>query len=215
MFGRWDYVAHNKIKGTIIEKSGITARYLFELYGCTEFKSKGKTYNIVSIDCNYGGKRYFVICPYCHKRFTRLYIVNGILKCRKCGNLNYFSQQKNKRTYILYQLDCILKELQCKASMEYYNKSGLLSPAYFMAKLKKPEKMKKTKYKKLVDKYYKLAGRLDLLEINKADEREKYRNNLIWKAEVYFLKKPSPYQSFEDPNKKYNYFSNIDGDGAI
>jgi hypothetical protein len=39
--------------------------------------------------CNYGGKRPWFLCPGCTKRVGKLYLKNGIFRCRKCNDLTY------------------------------------------------------------------------------------------------------------------------------
>lgn len=55
---------------------------------------------ICSVPCNYGGLRYFYLCPFCRKRYRHLYITQGKkhprLICRKCCNLSYRSQSESE-----------------------------------------------------------------------------------------------------------------------
>lgn len=55
---------------------------------------------VCSIPCNYGGLRYFYVCPFCRKRYRHLYITQGKkhprLLCRKCRYLSYRTQSENK-----------------------------------------------------------------------------------------------------------------------
>ena len=51
-----------------------------------------------STPCNYGGKRWWFLCPKCHRRCRVLYLAPGFTYfiCRICGNLSYESQQESK-----------------------------------------------------------------------------------------------------------------------
>ncbi len=53
---------------------------------------------IESTPCHYGGKRWWFICPHCHRRCRIIYLAPGFLHfvCRICGNLTYESQQEGK-----------------------------------------------------------------------------------------------------------------------
>ncbi|MGL4348057.1 MAG: hypothetical protein ACRCSV_01160 [Chlamydiales bacterium] len=55
---------------------------------------------ICSIPCNYGGLRYFYVCPYCTQRYRHLYLTPGKnhprLLCRKCCFLSYRTQSENE-----------------------------------------------------------------------------------------------------------------------
>lgn len=53
-------------------------------------------------ECNYGGVRYWLVCPCCNERTTRLYIVNSHFRCRTCANINYRSQQRTKTDFNYY-----------------------------------------------------------------------------------------------------------------
>lgn len=68
------------------------------LYLCNSTNNKrllSHEINITSTICNYGGLRYFFICPLCHSnKGMKLYKPNGnkYYGCRKCYNLAYYSQ---------------------------------------------------------------------------------------------------------------------------
>lgn len=60
--------------------------------------------NRVELDttpCNYGGNRWWCICPRCGRRCAILYF-NDIWQCRKCLNLVYRSSQITKTNYWYY-----------------------------------------------------------------------------------------------------------------
>ncbi|MBP7654725.1 hypothetical protein KA977_14995 [Candidatus Dependentiae bacterium] len=61
--------------------------------------------DVVYKDCRYGGKRYYMKCGVCDKRFEILYFPYGdnpynIFKCRKCGELIYNSSAEQNKSKI-------------------------------------------------------------------------------------------------------------------
>ncbi|MDD3262589.1 MAG: hypothetical protein PHR61_01975 [Candidatus Absconditabacteria bacterium] len=54
-------------------------------------------YHVISLaktDCNYGGYRYWFVCPKCGKKYGKLYIAGNHFHCRKCLNLCYEDQKR-------------------------------------------------------------------------------------------------------------------------
>lgn len=68
--------------------------------------------------CNYGGQRAWFICPDCGENARRLYLKEGIFFCRKCHNLNYYSQQISKTDQLMdgirEKIYCIQKKLKAE-----------------------------------------------------------------------------------------------------
>lgn len=58
---------------------------------------------LVSTHCNYGGKRYWFICPltkegrYCGRRVGVIYSIGKYFGCRHCGEIAYRSQMQSDR----------------------------------------------------------------------------------------------------------------------
>ena len=46
-------------------------------------------------DCNYGGKRYWLICPNCHRRVGILCGLDRLFLCRHCYKIPYGAQQES------------------------------------------------------------------------------------------------------------------------
>ncbi len=46
-------------------------------------------------ECNYGGKRTWLLCPVCHARVAVLYSGNKGFACRQCNDLKYASQSES------------------------------------------------------------------------------------------------------------------------
>ncbi|OGY87417.1 MAG: hypothetical protein A2233_00685 [Candidatus Kerfeldbacteria bacterium RIFOXYA2_FULL_38_24] len=82
--------------------------------------------------CNFGGKRYWFICPLvkngvpCRRRIGVLYKSGDYFGCRKCQNLIYTSQKINKayQYYALFRMLGVNKKidtLQEQIKIPYYN----------------------------------------------------------------------------------------------
>ncbi len=60
------------------------------------------------------GEKCFMMCPTCGERFTKLYIVDGKLKCRKCGKVKAYRaiQNSTKGGYIdlQYRMENLAKK---------------------------------------------------------------------------------------------------------
>jgi hypothetical protein len=57
---------------------------------------RGEIYEDIRLDTvgnNYGGQRYYFLCPCCGRRCRFLYLHQVHFKCRQCAQLNYTSQQ--------------------------------------------------------------------------------------------------------------------------
>jgi hypothetical protein len=81
--------------------------------------------DIFSTRCNFGGKRWWFICPQnlCNRNVGILYVKDKILACRHCHNLSYASQNENKRCarlFYLEKLDDEYGELHEKMKRRYY-----------------------------------------------------------------------------------------------
>lgn len=86
---------------------------------------------LVTTPCNYGGVRYWFICPlsvngkYCGKRVGTLYKVGDYFGCRHSHDLTYDSKKENRR-YKMYPLFSTLlahkkmDELESKIKHRYY-----------------------------------------------------------------------------------------------
>jgi hypothetical protein len=92
------------------------------------------------LKCNYGGYRYFLICPLCHKNYTWLGEYKHKDKvyyfCRKCLNLNYESSQNSKLKNKEDKLQNILYKLNYRKTIYkmlielLYKPTGLLSGSW-------------------------------------------------------------------------------------
>lgn len=77
-----------------------------------EWQNVKQTFNIVSTDCNYGGKRYWFECSlrkngvYCMRRIAKLYLTPdyNFFGCRHCFDLTYEARNSGY-TYTLWDYD--------------------------------------------------------------------------------------------------------------
>lgn len=53
--------------------------------------------NLQRISCNFGGFRYWFICPGCFRRVVSIYFFEGRFLCRHCHSLKYISQLLTKK----------------------------------------------------------------------------------------------------------------------
>lgn len=78
------------------------------------YKREGEEYKqavkINKTPCNYGGFRYWFICPKCNNRVAKLYR-NGIFVCRKCIGVNYKCQLKQPRDREFKRLNALRDRL--------------------------------------------------------------------------------------------------------
>ena len=104
-------------------------------YTQTEHSGEKKDFDyripIVTTPCNYGGKRYWFICPlskngqYCGKRVRVLYKAGDYFACRHCYNLTYSARNENRRYKMFPLFNTLLTEqkideLQKKIKKRYY-----------------------------------------------------------------------------------------------
>lgn len=110
---------------------------------------------VCSIPCNYGGLRYFYLCPLCRKRYRHLYITQGKkhprLLCRKCCHLSYRTQSENECTRLATKLVKLLYLYRLK------NKP--------MTTKDKPKGIHKRIFKKIIKKIDHVRNQVDILQI--------------------------------------------------
>lgn len=59
-----------------------------------EWESVEQTIHFDLTPCNYGGRRYWFLCPRCYRRVAVLYGAGKYFYCRHCYGLTYASQQE-------------------------------------------------------------------------------------------------------------------------
>ena len=90
-----EFDPHKLILGYTVGDSGTSIEY---------------TVKFTKIKCNYGGYRWFFLCPgaQCDKRCSKLYLHRQYFLCRTCHNLTY---ESNNRTKSYRNWDSIVKYL--------------------------------------------------------------------------------------------------------
>lgn len=68
--------------------------------------------------CNYGGKRTWMLCPYCQRRCAVLYLADKTPACRKCYDLAYYSEGETR-------LDRIMRKARKAQEKIGYDKGNL------------------------------------------------------------------------------------------
>lgn len=78
------------------------------------YRRGGQAFNqmvqITTTQCNYGGSRYWFICPECKKRVGVLYRQSNY-KCRHCLGVNYQSQLQQPDTRLFARLNALRARL--------------------------------------------------------------------------------------------------------
>lgn len=77
---------------------------------------------LVSTACNFGGKRWWFLCWNCTSKTTTIYRSDhDKFLCRKCANLAYESQNKNRRS-LWHQVGKVLDSDKQEKLPQYYGK---------------------------------------------------------------------------------------------
>ncbi len=101
-----DFTIH--VTDELTHNSSLTLHYIQTDHNTGEHKAFGYDVQLVSTPCNYGGVRWWFICPltrngiYCGKRVGFLYKSRVYFGCRHCYNLTYASRNASPiiRSYI-------------------------------------------------------------------------------------------------------------------
>lgn len=84
--------------------------YIQCIYKVTDEEGGAVSYNykilLTTTSCEFGGKRYWFLCPQCTRRVGILYILDEYFVCRICTGLHYKSQSENRQSihYPLFHL---------------------------------------------------------------------------------------------------------------
>ena len=90
-------------QGTASEIDYIRLQYIYTSRSTGEKSNMDFKIPLVTTPCNYGGVRYWFICPlikskqYCGRRIGVVYSVGKWFGCRYCGEIAYNSQTKSGR----------------------------------------------------------------------------------------------------------------------
>ncbi|MCZ9311608.1 hypothetical protein PAF15_06600 [Weissella koreensis] len=142
---------------------------------------------------NYGGLRWWFICPSCHKRKRTLYLSDNDYYCRKCLGINYKSQTyRNSYDALTDEYIQILNDIyKLKWQIDPEAMQGFLNvyepnlPAYATLYFipDKPYTMRQTTYDKRIDKLVGMIEQLGqvnrlamgMIEKHKEDVQEQYQ----------------------------------------
>lgn len=94
-------------------KDSLAAQHTPYISVSYQFKDKSYRYDvgITTTKCNYGGKRYWFICPKCSKRVGVLFC-NGYYVCRHCIGVNYQTQLMQPIDKLFHKVAAIRQRLK-------------------------------------------------------------------------------------------------------
>lgn len=96
-YGTLSWSCGDRESGSIqfrISNDKMTLIYKFR-YRDSEWEDVEQTVFFDKTPCNFGGYRYWFLCPRCSRRVAVLYGAGKYFLCRHCYNLCYSSQQEN------------------------------------------------------------------------------------------------------------------------
>lgn len=111
-------------------------------------RSKPHSYSIqlIQTSCNYGGHRYWWLCPKCHHKTSTLYCA-GLYVCRHCIGANYHSQLQQPIDRLFSRADAIRQRLGWQSGIAYGNQG-------------RPKGMHFTTYYRLVNEHERLTTKI-------------------------------------------------------
>lgn len=114
------------------------------------YSYRGKSYRypiqLTKTSCNYGGHRYWWLCPSCSKRVAVLYCA-GTYVCRHCIGANYGSQLQQPIDRLFSRADAIRQRLGWRSGIAYGNGS-------------KPKGMHSKTFDRLVNEHDRIVQRI-------------------------------------------------------
>ena len=66
---------------------------------------------LITQSVNYGGSRFFLVCPCCHAKRKQIYFVSSNAACRTCNGLYYQSQSESHQDRKYRKLDRLLTKV--------------------------------------------------------------------------------------------------------
>jgi hypothetical protein len=110
----------------------------------------GQTVAIEWVPCGRGHRAWW-LCPFCHRRCGRLYLVSHGLLCRRCSGLGYFSQLEDRMERLWRRMRAI--RLRLDPTEDRGAPYDPLPP--------KPPRMHWQTYERLRSRYYDLCSERD------------------------------------------------------
>jgi len=117
----------------------------------------GRTIQVTTTPCHYGGVRYWFECGSCYKNVGVLYFTGDRWECRKCGNLVYSSQQDTKTDFWTWYYKAIKVARKIDKDFWIDGFDFLFRHLYLFPN--KPKYMKWSKYNQLREAFNKYAER--------------------------------------------------------
>ena len=112
-FGSWSWSCDGKTTGSInyrVDSERIVLSYRHRVSG-GEWESVEQRISFDRTHCNYGGFRWWFLCPRCNCRVAVLYCAGKYFLCRHCYDLTYSSQQENLSDRLMRKSRKIRKQL--------------------------------------------------------------------------------------------------------
>lgn len=106
---------------------------------------------LIPSECNFGGKRYWFICPLqknnkpCNRRVNVLYKCGDYFGCRHCFNLTYKTRNENRR----YKLYGLFKTLTLSEKID--EKKATIKRSFYRGKLTQKQRELYNLYDKIPD----------------------------------------------------------------
>lgn len=116
--GVYQWLEEGEVSSSIEYWLNLDAERLELRYRCEE-QFYHYSIRLASMALNFGGKRYWMHCPYCQRKNRVLYLGGGMFLCRKCQDLAYSSQQESPMFRHFSQAQKINKRLGGDGYFDY------------------------------------------------------------------------------------------------
>jgi hypothetical protein len=97
--------------GMTAKEDAVTLRYTVRVPGAREGDSVVERVSLAWTSCNFGGRRFWFLCPRCRRRAALLYLLGRLFLCRRCCDLAYPSQREDLDTRLLGKMRAIRERL--------------------------------------------------------------------------------------------------------
>jgi hypothetical protein len=159
-------IAH-EIDHPLQESINVSLQRVYASNGKVKTYRRSHTFHLTWSQCNYGSHRPWFVCPECNSRVGVLYgvAISDDVRCRKCCDMNYYSQQrtKNPRDDIQLRLIKLKRKLKCSIRKQ-------INVWYLPSFRDKPNGMSYTKFVQICDRIY--QEQLNYLDVCKSYRRK-------------------------------------------
>jgi hypothetical protein len=143
-------IAH-EIDHPLQESINVSLQRIYANNGKVKTYRRSHTFQLTWSKCNYGSHRPWFVCPECGARVGVLYgvAISDDVRCRKCCNMNYYSQQRTKkpRQDIEQRLFKLKRKLKCSIRKQ-------INVWYLPSISDKPKGMSYKKFDQICDRIY-------------------------------------------------------------